>query len=211
MKMDIRRQKKAVGGYYASVAYMDAQVGVVMEALEKAGIADQDDRDIHQRPRLSSRRARLSGPRSACAIESSQVPLIISACPGKKPAVCDSLVELIDLYPTTRQPVRFPQYRSGMQGLDISATLDDPDHRRPRGGVQRRANAQGLPAAHRSSGRTSSTARTPRAASSCSTCRRIQSQYANLAEDPGHADRVAANFGSMMTERSWPKIRDNDL
>ncbi|MDF1810943.1 MAG: sulfatase-like hydrolase/transferase, partial [Verrucomicrobiales bacterium] len=30
MKMDIRRQKKAIGGYYASVAYMDAQVGVVM-------------------------------------------------------------------------------------------------------------------------------------------------------------------------------------
>ncbi|MFP6618138.1 MAG: sulfatase-like hydrolase/transferase, partial [Pirellulaceae bacterium] len=34
MKMDIRRQKKAVGGYYASVAYMDAQVGKVLDALE---------------------------------------------------------------------------------------------------------------------------------------------------------------------------------
>jgi len=29
MKMDIRRQKKAVGGYYASVSFMDAQVGMV--------------------------------------------------------------------------------------------------------------------------------------------------------------------------------------
>ena len=34
MKMDVRRQKKAVGGYYASVAYMDAQVGKVLDALD---------------------------------------------------------------------------------------------------------------------------------------------------------------------------------
>ena len=34
MKMDIRRQKKAVGGYYASVVFMDAQVGKVLDALE---------------------------------------------------------------------------------------------------------------------------------------------------------------------------------
>ena len=35
MKMDIRRQKKATGGYYASVAFMDAQVGKVLAALKK--------------------------------------------------------------------------------------------------------------------------------------------------------------------------------
>ena len=40
MKMDIRRQKKAVGGYYASVAFMDAQVGKVLDALTKAGLED---------------------------------------------------------------------------------------------------------------------------------------------------------------------------
>ena len=28
MKMDPRRQRKAIGGYYASVAFMDAQVGL---------------------------------------------------------------------------------------------------------------------------------------------------------------------------------------
>src|SRR6185436_3173996 len=40
MKLDIRRQKKAIGGYYASVAYMDAQVGKVLDALEQSGQAD---------------------------------------------------------------------------------------------------------------------------------------------------------------------------
>src|SRR5690606_34579344 len=41
MKMDERRQKKAIGGYYASVAYLDAQVGLVLEALEQSGKKDE--------------------------------------------------------------------------------------------------------------------------------------------------------------------------
>ncbi|NJN05265.1 MAG: sulfatase-like hydrolase/transferase [Rhodobacteraceae bacterium] len=43
MKMDERRQRKAVGGYYASVAFMDAQVGKVLDALDKSGQADKID------------------------------------------------------------------------------------------------------------------------------------------------------------------------
>ena len=41
MKMDLRRQKKAIGGYYASVAYMDAQVGKVLDALDQAGLTNR--------------------------------------------------------------------------------------------------------------------------------------------------------------------------
>ncbi|HAH49256.1 MAG TPA: iduronate-2-sulfatase, partial [Planctomycetaceae bacterium] len=41
MKMDVRRQKKAVGGYLASVAYMDAQVGKVLEAVKRSGLEDR--------------------------------------------------------------------------------------------------------------------------------------------------------------------------
>ena len=39
--MDLRRQRKAVGGYYASVAYMDAQVGKVMAALKRARLDEK--------------------------------------------------------------------------------------------------------------------------------------------------------------------------
>ena len=47
--------------------------------------------------------------------------------PGKTPAVCHSLTELLDLYPTLsslcglKPPVR-------LQGEDISRMLDDPDY-----------------------------------------------------------------------------------
>ncbi|HBN79149.1 MAG TPA: iduronate-2-sulfatase, partial [Planctomycetaceae bacterium] len=56
--------------------------------------------------------------------ESSQVPLIISV-PGKQPAVCNSLVELIDLFPTTAQLCGF-NIPKRIQGKDISSLLDDP-------------------------------------------------------------------------------------
>ena len=105
MKMDIRRQKKAVGGYYASVAYMDAQVGKVLDALNKAGLEDKtiviftSDHGYHLGEHDFWAKVSLRD-------ESAGVPLIISV-PGKKPAVCHSLVELLDLYPTISSLCRF--------------------------------------------------------------------------------------------------------
>ena len=123
MKMDIRRQKKAVGGYYASVAYMDAQVGKVLNALEQAGLEDRtiiiftSDHGYHLGEHDFWAKVSLRE-------ESAGVPLIISV-PGKTPAVCDSLVELLDLYPTVAAlcGLQAPDY---LQGKDISRMLDDP-------------------------------------------------------------------------------------
>ena len=125
MKMDIRRQKKAVGGYYASVAYMDAQVGKVLDALENAGIADKtiviftSDHGYHLGEHDFWAKVSLLD-------ESSGVPLIISV-PGKKPAVCNSLVELLDLYPTIAKlcGLDIPGH---VQGKDISRMLDEPSY-----------------------------------------------------------------------------------
>ncbi|MFP6905869.1 MAG: sulfatase [Verrucomicrobiota bacterium] len=126
MKMDIRRQKKAVGGYYASVAFMDAQVGKVMQALKQAGLEDNtiviftSDHGYHLGEHDFWAKVSLRD-------ESAGVPLIISV-PGKKPAVCHSLVELLDLYPSTAKlcGLAIPER---IQGLDISPMLDQPAHR----------------------------------------------------------------------------------
>ena len=124
MKMDLEQQRKAVGGYYASVSYMDAQVGKVMKALEESGVADRtiviftSDHGYHLGEHDFWAKVSLHD-------ESARVPLIISV-PGKQPAVCDSLVELLDLYPTLanlcglKAPVR-------LQGKDISRLLDNPN------------------------------------------------------------------------------------
>jgi iduronate 2-sulfatase len=123
MKMDLRRQRKAVGGYYASVAYMDAQVGKVLDALHAAGIAEQtiviftSDHGYHLGEHDFWAKVSLRD-------ESAAVPLIISV-PGKKPGVCHSLVELLDLYPSTAAlcGLETPPH---VQGRDISGMLDDP-------------------------------------------------------------------------------------
>ena len=125
MKMDERRQKKAVGGYYASVAYMDAQVGKVLDALEKSGQADNtiviftSDHGYHLGEHDFWAKVSLRD-------ESAMVPLIVKV-PGKKPAVCHSLVELIDLYPTVASLCGL-ELPARLQGRDISTMLDDPTH-----------------------------------------------------------------------------------
>ncbi|MEZ6131549.1 MAG: sulfatase [Planctomycetaceae bacterium] len=126
MKMDIRRQKKAMGGYYASVAFMDAQVGKVMAALKTAGIDDRtiviftSDHGYHLGEHDFWAKVSLRD-------ESAGVPLIIRM-PGKKPAVCHSLVELLDLYPTLSKLCGL-EVPERLQGKDISAVLDDPTTR----------------------------------------------------------------------------------
>ena len=123
MKMDVRRQKKAMGGYYASVAFMDAQVGKVMAALRKAGIEDKtiviftSDHGYHLGEHDFWAKVSLRD-------ESAGVPLIISV-PGSKPAVCHSLVELLDLYPTVSKlcGLKIPKR---IQGKDISPMIENP-------------------------------------------------------------------------------------
>jgi iduronate 2-sulfatase len=123
MKMDERRQRKAVGGYYAAVTYMDAQVGRVLDALEKSGQADNtiivftSDHGFHLGEHDFWAKVSLRE-------ESAMVPLIIKA-PGKTPAVCHSLVELIDLYPTISKLCGL-DVPARLQGKDISKMLDDP-------------------------------------------------------------------------------------
>ncbi len=126
MKMDLRRQQKAMGGYYASVAFMDAQVGKVMAALKKSGLEDNtiviftSDHGYHLGEHDFWAKVSLRE-------ESAAVPLIICV-PGKKPAVCHSLVELLDLYPTISSLCGL-DVPNRLQGKNIARMLDDPSFR----------------------------------------------------------------------------------
>lgn len=125
MQMDLEKQKKAVRGYYASVAFLDRQVGKVLEALKKAGLDEKtiviftSDHGYHLGEHDFWAKVSLHE-------ESALVPLIISV-PGKKRAVCDSFVELLDLYPTVSRLCGL-EVPGRLQGKDISAMFDDPTH-----------------------------------------------------------------------------------
>ena len=205
MQMDIRRQKKAMGGYYASVSFMDAQVGKVTAALQKAGIADKtvviftSDHGYHLGEHDFWAKVSLRD-------ESAGVPLIISV-PGKKPAVCNSLVELLDLYPTLSNLCGL-EVPDRIQGKDISRTLEDPDH------VVRDAAFSVAPMRKGFLLREQKWAYIQYKEDASDGIELFDTeadplQYKNLAEVPEHAD-VVARFRQKMTAK-LQEVRANDL
>ena len=125
-RMSEEQEKKAVAGYYAAVSYMDAQVGKVLKTLEEEGLEDNtiviftSDHGFH----LGEHRFWM---KVSLHEESARVPLIIKV-PGKKPGVCHSFVELLDLYPTVAELAGLT-YSDYLQGKSLVKTLDDPDHK----------------------------------------------------------------------------------
>lgn len=122
-RMSPEQEKKAIAGYYASVSYMDAQVGKILNALKEEGLEEKtiviftSDHGFH----LGEHRFWM---KVSLHEESVRVPLIIKV-PGKKPGVCNSFAELIDLYPTIVDLAGF-RIPEGLQGKSLAKTLDDP-------------------------------------------------------------------------------------
>lgn len=125
-QMSIEQQKKAVAAYYASVTYMDAQVGKVLQALKEEGLEDNtiviftSDHGFHLGEHDFWMKVSLHE-------ESVRVPLIIKV-PGQKPAVCHSFVELLDLYPTIAELSGLKSSKH-IQGKSLVKTLDKPSHK----------------------------------------------------------------------------------
>lgn len=122
-QMSEEQEKKAIAGYYASVAFMDAQVGKVLKTLEEEGLEENtiviftSDHGFH----LGEHRFWM---KVSLKEESARIPLIIKV-PGKKPGVCHSFAELIDLYPTIAELAGL-EYSPHLQGKSLAPTLDDP-------------------------------------------------------------------------------------
>ncbi len=123
MQMDLDQRRKSIGAYYASVAFVDALVGQVLDALEDNGLADNtiviftSDHGFHLGEHDFWAKVSLHE-------ESARVPLIIRH-PGKAPAVCESFTELLDLYPTLAEAcgLNVPER---LQGHSLLPMLDDP-------------------------------------------------------------------------------------
>src|SRR5690606_2290114 len=123
-QMSEEQEKKAIAGYYASVSFMDDQVGKVLQALRDEGLEDNtiviftSDHGFH----LGEHRFWM---KVSLKEESARVPLIIKV-PGKQPAVCHSFVELIDLYPTVAELAGL-NYSPNLQGKSLAKVIDNPE------------------------------------------------------------------------------------
>jgi arylsulfatase A-like enzyme len=114
--------KKCLQAYYASISYVDEQIGRVLDALEQGPNADNTivvfaaDNGWHTGEKNHWSKFYLS--ELAC-----QVVFAISV-PGGKPQVCETPVSLLDIYPTllAQCGLDAPETHK-LDGVDLSAIL----------------------------------------------------------------------------------------
>lgn len=132
--LDAEIQRKAIQAYYASVTFMDAQVGRVLDALDRLELADKtiivfvSDHGYHLGEHGLWQKQSLFE-------ESLRVPLIIAA-PGLKTAGKSSprIVEMLDIYPTVVDLAGLKQ-PDGLQGRSLSRLMEDPDRSWPHAAI----------------------------------------------------------------------------
>ena len=127
LELSPERQREIIQAYYASISLMDAQVGRLLDALDRLGLTENtlvvfvSDHGYHLgRHGLWQKGDLFEG--------SARVPLIIAEPRTSQPgAATDALVELVDLYPTLVDRAGLPM-PPHLQGKSLTPILDAPDH-----------------------------------------------------------------------------------
>ena len=111
-------------GYYAATSYMDAQVGLVLDALEKEGLAENTVIVLWGDHGWQLGEHGLWHKHTNFEL-AARAPLIISA-PGQKAAGRKSLslAEFIDIYPTLADLCGLPKPKD-VEGVSLKPVLDD--------------------------------------------------------------------------------------
>ena len=124
--MESNNYFKAVRGYLASIAFADAQVGRLIDALDESPYAGNTivvlfgDHGWHLGEKLHWRKFTLWE-------EAARAPLIIVAPGVTRPGGrCERTVSLVDIYPTLAELADLPSNPS-LEGVSLRKLLEDPN------------------------------------------------------------------------------------
>jgi len=115
--------RELIRAYYATASFVDAQVGRLVDELERLNRMDNTiivlwgDHGFH----LGEHGFIGKGTNFELSTRS---PLIIRV-PGQKPGVCKSLVELVDVYPSLADLCGLPT-DAGLEGLSFAPLIENP-------------------------------------------------------------------------------------
>ena len=123
--MDDKTRREALCAYYATVSFMDAQVGKLLDALKRLHILDNtiivflSDNGWHVGEHGMWHKFTLFE-------ESARVPLIVCA-PGMKSKgkACEGLVEFVDIFPTLTDLCGLKP-PDGLEGISMRPLLENP-------------------------------------------------------------------------------------
>lgn len=117
-------QREAKHGYYACVSYIDAQVGMILDALEEFGL-DKNTIVVVLGDHGWSLGEHTYWGKHTLFDKATHVPLIIRA-PGRKAGITGSMVSFVDLYPTLCELCNLPEPENQLQGKSLVPILEDP-------------------------------------------------------------------------------------
>ncbi len=122
--LDENTQRRLLHAYYACISYTDAQIGKVLDALDKEGLADNTvvilygDHGYHLGDHgLWNKMTNFEN--------ATHVPLIVSAPGMKKGVKSESLVEFLDIFPTVCEFTNTAQPQK-LDGKSLAPVLKNP-------------------------------------------------------------------------------------
>ena len=111
-------------GYYASVSYIDAQIGRLRDALRRQGVADETIIAVVGDHGWKLGEYNTWSKHTLYEVDT-RVPLIIDR-PGSAAGRTDAIVELLDLYPTLADLAGL-DVPEGPQGVSLRELFDKPE------------------------------------------------------------------------------------
>ncbi|MGF1582293.1 MAG: sulfatase [Gemmataceae bacterium] len=126
-ELTLAQRKEIIQAYYASITFMDAQLGRILEALNELGLAENtiivfvSDHGYHLGHHGLWQKGDLF--EGSC-----RVPLIIADPRQKNKGLSTkALAEMVDLYPTLAELCKLPQPKH-LKGRSLVPVVNDPKH-----------------------------------------------------------------------------------
>ncbi len=130
-KLSDLEKKRTIAAYYACVSYMDAQVGVMLDGLDRLGMRDNtvvvflSDHGFHLGEHAGRGGDQGLWRKQTLFEESKRTPLIVAA-PGRvRGGAARGLVDFVDIYPTLIDLTGLPAKRE-LDGVSFAPLLSNP-------------------------------------------------------------------------------------